>query len=81
MTYPTFRGFGLAPQAERRLDALLDDLCRRHGVAMGTLEAGEIAVEIYAAYLRIQRERGASVVPALVSLMGSRQGELVRRAA
>ena len=50
-------------------------------VKCGRFSDGEIAVEIYAAYLRIQRERGASVVPALVSLMGSRQGELVRRAA
>lgn len=53
--FPTFRGLGLDPQRESRLHALLAERCRATGIAMGTLEASELAAAVFAADLRENR--------------------------
>lgn len=54
--FPNFRGYGLDPVHEARLTALLADRCLNEGVAMGTVEAAEVATSLLAAYLRAFRQ-------------------------
>lgn len=54
--FPTFRGYGLDPAHEARLTALLAERCRYQGVAMGTMEAADVATGLFAAYLRAFRQ-------------------------
>ncbi len=53
--FPNFRGYGLEPVHETRLTALLAERCRIEGVAMGTVEASDVATSLLAAYLRAFR--------------------------
>lgn len=53
--FPTFRGYGLKPLHETRLSELLAERCQEANVTMGSLEASELAAELYAAYLRAFR--------------------------